>query len=243
MKRLIKQLQELTGYHFKNEALLIEALTHKSFSIEENKKQVHNERLEFLGDAVLNFVIAADLCKRFPKDAEGVLSKKRASLVNQTTLAEIAKNLDLSKLIQFGPGEVKQGSPTNPRILASAVEALIGAVFLDSDYLRVESWVLDLFKGISDEQSESGSQDFDYKTRLQELTQKHKLGTPTYEVVMTSGPSHKPHFIISLKLNQTEMSRAQGASKKMAEQAAAEIYLTELVKNLPETLKGEQNGF
>ncbi len=243
MKNNLKKVQLSTNYEFKNESFLIEALTHKSFSVEENKHQANNERLEFLGDSVLNFVIAADLVKKFPHDAEGILSKKRASLVNQTTLSEIAKNLQLSTMIQFGPGEIKQGSPTNPRILASAVEAMIGAVFLDSDYKTVEIWLLNLFKSITPEQSDSGSQAFDYKTRVQELTQKHKLGTPTYEVVMTSGPAHKPHFLISLNLNQIEKSRAEGASKKAAEQAAAEIYLTELLKTLPETLKGEKNGF
>ncbi|MBC7419320.1 MAG: ribonuclease III [Bdellovibrio sp.] len=240
MRTELKKLQAATGYHFKNESHLIEALTHKSFSVDEHKGQANNERFEFLGDSILNFVIAADLVSQFPADAEGILSKKRASLVNQTTLAEIAKNLSLSKLIQFGPGEIKQGSPANPRILASAFEALIGAVYLDSDYKTVENWLLNLFKEITVEQSESGSQALDYKTRLQELTQKHKLGTPTYEVITTSGPSHKPHFLISLKMNQTEKSRAVGASKKVAEQAAAEIYLNELIK---ETLKGEKNGF
>ncbi len=241
----VKELQKITRYEFKNEKFLLEALTHKSFSIEENKAKPNNERLEFLGDSILNFVIAADLIKQFPYEAEGVLSKKRAGLVNQTTLAEIAKNLKLSTLIRFGPGEIKQGSPSNPRILASTVEALIGAVYLDSDFKTVETYVLDLFKSITLEQTENGSQAFDYKTRLQELTQKHKLGTPTYDIVLTSGPSHKPHFLVSLRLNQVEKSRAEGASKKAAEQSAAEIYLKELLKSLPDALtvplKGEKN--
>ncbi|MBC7742113.1 MAG: ribonuclease III [Bdellovibrionaceae bacterium] len=241
MKIDYAEFQNRVDYSFKKEILLIEALTHKSFSIEENKNQRHNERLEFLGDSVLNFVIAADLVKQFPADAEGLLSKKRASLVNQTTLAEISKKLNLTKFIKFGPGEVKQGSPSNPRILASAVEALIGAIFLDSDYPTVEHWVLKLFKDISSEQSEGISNAFDFKTRLQELTQKHKLGTPTYEVLITTGPSHKPHFLVSLQLNQIEKSRAEGASKKAAEQLAAEIYLKELISSRPQ-VKGEKHG-
>ena len=242
MKKNFEEFQQLIQYHFKKDQLLFEALTHKSFSIEENRHQAHNERLEFLGDSILNFVIAADLVCQFPNDAEGLLSKKRASLVNQNTLAEISKTISLAQYIRFGPGEVKQGSPSNPRILASAVEALIGAIFLDSDYGTVESWILKLFKDTSSEQNEGISNAFDFKTRLQELTQKHRLGTPTYEVLITSGPSHKPHFLVSLKLNQTEKARAEGASKKAAEQLAAEIYLKELINMGPPVIKGEKNG-
>src|SRR4051812_15390236 len=114
-------IENVIAYHFKNKSLLVEALTHKSFSVDENKKVLHNERFEFLGDSILNFIISADLIRKFPQDDEGILSKRRASLVNQTTLAELAKKKSLSQFIQFGPGEIKQGSPTNPRILASTL--------------------------------------------------------------------------------------------------------------------------
>lgn len=216
------------NYQFKNEALLTEALTHKSFSVEENRDQAHNERLEFLGDSILNFVIAADLLKKFKLESEGLLSKKRASLVNQNTLAVLAKDLRLQSFLFFGPGEVKQGSPLNPRILASALEAIIGAIYLDADFQTAEKWILNLFKNIPVTIDDQIGNISDYKTRLQELTQKHKLGTPTYELVFTSGPSHKPQFVISLKLDQVEKSRAEGGSKKAAEQKAAEMYLNEL---------------
>lgn len=219
-------------YKFKNEALLNEALTHKSFSVDENRHKPHNERLEFLGDSILNFVIAADLLEKFKQESEGLLSKKRASLVNQSTLAVLAKELHLQNFLMFGPGEVKQGSPLNPRLLASALEALIGAIYLDADFQTVEKWILNLFKNIPlviDDQIGNIS---DYKTRLQELTQKHKLGTPVYELVFTTGPSHKPQFVISLKLDNEEKARAEGGSKKTAEQKAAEVYLNELQKKL-----------
>lgn len=220
------------AYEFKNENLLNEALTHKSFSVEENKNKPHNERLEFLGDSILNFVIAADLLMKFKNEPEGLLSKRRASLVNQSTLAVLAKDIQLQDFLFFGPGEVKQGSPLNPRILASALEALMGAIYLDSDFQTVEKWILNLFRNVqvgTDDQIGNAS---DFKTRLQELTQKHKLGTPVYDLVFTKGPSHKPQFVISLKLDSTEKARGEGGSKKAAEQKAAEIFLNELQKKL-----------
>lgn len=221
-------------YTFKNENLLTEALTHKSYSIEENKNKPHNERLEFLGDSILNFVIAADLLKNFKNEAEGLLSKKRASLVNQNTLANLAKELKLQTFLFFGPGEIKQGSPLNPRILASALEAIMGAIYMDSDFKTVEAWILKLFKNIPHDQDDQIGNKTDYKSRLQELTQKHKLGTPIYELVFTTGPSHKPHFVVVLKLDSVEMARSDGSSKKVAEQKAAEMYLNELQMKLGE---------
>ena len=232
---------ENIGYEFEQLHYLTEAMTHKSFSIDENKSQLHNERLEFLGDSILNFVIASDLVKKFPQDPEGVLSKKRATLVNQVTLAILAQRLKLSDSIQFGPGEIKQGSPSNPRILASALEALIGAIYLDSNFEKCEKWILKLFENVEQVVDVSQGQSSDYKTRLQELTQKHKLGTPSYEVIYTSGPSHKPQFLVSLRLNEVEKSRAVGASKKVAEQAAAEMYFKELIQKLEKISEGNKN--
>lgn len=218
------------GYQFKKSELLEEALTHKSYSIEENRFKPHNERLEFLGDSLLNCIIAADLIQKLTQEDEGVLSKKRASLVNQNTLAILAHKIKIQDYILFGPGEIKQGSALNPRILASALEAIIGAIYLDSDFIAVQKWTLKLFKNVPLEIYDQVGFNSDYKTRLQELTQKYKLGTPIYKVVHTSGPSHKPIFIVSLLLDSVEKARADGTSKKAAEQKAAEIYLTELQK-------------
>ena len=235
-------MQLRLDYQFKNENLLTEALTHKSYSIEENKAKAHNERLEFLGDSILNFVIAADLLNKFKNESEGLLSKKRASLVNQNILAVIAKDLKLQSFLLFGPGEVKQGSPLNPRLLASGLEAIIGAIYLDSNFQTVEAWILKLFKNIPFEANDQIGNISDYKTRLQELTQKHKLGTPIYELVYTTGPSHKPQFVISLKLDGVEKSRADGGSKKAAEQKAAEMFLNELQIKLGASSEASKKG-
>ncbi|MEQ1722537.1 MAG: ribonuclease III [Pseudobdellovibrio sp.] len=234
MRNLLVNFQAILKYKFKNEALLFEALTHKSFSVEENREQAHNERLEFLGDSILNFVIAEKLLKLFPEEQEGVLSKKRASLVNLNKLADVAKIYKLDQYIQFGPGEIKQGNHLNSRIQGSCIEAIIGAIYLDAGLEKSREWVLDQFTKEDFFSEVKASYSADYKSRLQELTQKHKLGTPIYDLVLTTGPSHKPQFLISLKLNDIEKARADGASKKIAEQKAAELYLSELIKTFKE---------
>lgn len=234
MKDILIQFQKMLKYNFKNEQLLIEALTHKSFSVEENRGQAHNERLEFLGDSILNFVVAEELLRVFPEEEEGVLSKKRASLVNLNKLADIAQKFSLDKFMQFGPGEVKQGNHLNLRIQGSCIEAIIGAIYLDDGFDQCKKWTLCQFNKEDFYSEASTSYSLDYKSRLQELTQKHHLGTPVYDVILTTGPSHKPKFLVSLKLKEVEKSRADGASKKIAEQKAAELYLSELTKILKE---------
>ena len=217
-------------YKFNNRELLKEALTHKSYCIELNVDQPNFERLEYLGDAVLNFIVAEDLFKQYPNDDEGLLSKKRASLVNQSTLNQIALNCKLAEQIILGPGEKKQLSHLKPRVLASCFEAIIGAVYLDSDYLSAKKVVLFHFKQLDFKLDEVSGFETDYKTRLQEITQKFKMGTPVYEMLMTKGPSHQPSFLIALKLNEIEKARAEGSSKKKAEQQAAEFYINLLKK-------------
>lgn len=221
-------------YTFKNKALLIESMTHKSYCIEGNAHLPFNERLEYLGDAIVNLIIAEKLFEDFPLDQEGMLSKKRASLVNQDALAALAKKCELQNFIILGPGEKKQESHLKPRILASTFEALVGAIYLDSDFIQVKNWILKQFEDMNFKiDAETGYQQ-DYKTRLQELTQKEKMGTPIYELLLTSGPSHRPTFLVCLKLNGVEKMRAEGLSKKNAEQLAAQLYLSELseVKNM-----------
>ncbi len=233
MKKLM-QFQKILNYTFQNDELIIEALTHKSFSVEANRNQLHNERLEFLGDSILNFIIAEKLLNLFPEEQEGVLSKKRASLVNLNKLAEIAKKFELEKYMQFGPGEIKQGNHLNSRIQGSCIESIIGAIYQDVGLEICRQWTLDQFTREDFYGEINASYTLDYKSRLQELTQKHRLGTPIYDVVLTTGPSHKPQFLVSLKLKEAEKSRADGASKKIAEQKAAELYLNELTKILKE---------
>jgi ribonuclease-3 len=230
-------LEERLHYTFKNKDLLIEALTHKSYCVDLNKYKPYNERLEFLGDSILGFVIAEDLFKTLPKDDEGFLSKKRASLVNQVTLNQLALACGLASEIILGPGERRQDSHLKPRILASCFEALIGAIYLDSDFKTASEFIRTHFKELDFKLDEETGYEKDYKTRLQEVTQKNRLGTPTYELLMTTGPSHKPNFLVCLKLNEIEKSRADGASKKSAEQSAAQKYLTQINNELNSTEK------
>lgn len=220
--------QDCIRYQFKNTSFLLEALTHKSFCILENRTIPHNERFEYLGDAILGLIMAEQLMLLCPKDNEGILSKKRASLINQETLAEKALNMKLSEFLILGPGEKAQGSHLKPRILASAFEAIIGAIYLDSDFDTVKKWINDEFKNNISDIKPDMEYEKDYKTRLQELTYKIKIGTPIYELVSTTGPSHDPEFLVSLKIGTQEKARASGKSKKIAEQKAAQIYMEEL---------------
>lgn len=217
-------------YKFSNSNLLKEALTHKSYCIEFNTDQPNFERLEYLGDSILNFIVAEDLFLQFPSDSEGLLSKKRASLVNQTTLNQLALNCELADQIILGPGEKKQNSHLKPRVLASCFEAIIGAIYLDSNYLSTKKVVLQHFKQLDFKLDDVSGFETDFKTRLQEITQKFKMGTPVYEMLLTKGPSHQPSFLVALKLNDIEKARAEGSSKKKAEQQAAEFYLNQLKK-------------
>lgn len=229
---LEKRLESFIGYEFKNKGLLKEALTHKSYCINEHRTKPHNERLEYLGDAILGFVMAEQLMKIFPDDNEGALSKKRASLVNQDILSEKAKTFNLQNVLIVGPGEKEQESHLKPRILASAFEALLGAMYLDSNFHFTKNWIEGQFKIDIGLIKPDFEYEKDYKTRLQELTQKLKMGTPTYKLLSTSGPSHNPEFLVGLFLNvsgeDTEKYKATGKSKKAAEQNAAQKLMQEL---------------
>ncbi len=226
-------------YKFKNKNLLLLALTHRSAKTEIAeglfKNQTNNEQLEFVGDGLLNFIVAEELMSLYPKDDEGLLSKKRAHLVDQKTLAQKALDLAVDQFLVLGPGEREQESHKKPRVLASALEAVIAAVYYDSDLKHTQKFVLRLLQHNIFEVS-SLSFDKDYKTQLQELTQQRKLGLPVYKELSTKGPSHDPEFLIALEINNEEMARATGPSKKKAEQLAAEKtykQLNEKVENEP----------
>lgn len=241
MSTNLSNLESRIHYSFKNRTLLNEALTHKSFCVDANRNKPYNERLEFLGDSILNFVIAEDLYKKFPNDDEGFLSKKRASLVNQGTLNQLGLNCGLAEEIILGPGEKKQNSHLKPRVLASCFEAIIGAIYFDSNFETAMAFILRHFSDLDFKLDDETGFEKDYKTRLQEITQKYKMGTPTYEMIMTAGPSHKPSFLVCLKLDAEEKSRADGPSKKVAEQLAAQIYLNILNKELNLNLSTEKS--
>lgn len=227
MKEL-NNLEGKLGYKFKDAELLKTALTHKSFYHEsKGKSKHHNERFEFLGDAVLDLVVSDLLMKANPEEAEGLLSKKRASLVNEQSLALLARQLGIGENLLLGKGEKKGEGREKPRLLASTFEALVGAIYLDGGFRAVKKWLqIRLTAQLSSlDPVEGYSQDF--KTRLQELVQAKFKSAPKYELVREKGPSHDPTFEVSLKINGKIVSKASGKSKKQAEQEAAKVAVEE----------------
>lgn len=220
-------------HQFTRPELLDLALTHKSYGNEHGDRQgsaAHNERLEFLGDAVLGAVLSAILMHEFPADTEGQLSRRRASLVNEESLASIARQLGLHEAIKLGKGEVKTGGREKPRILACAVEALIGAVHQDAGYTAVERVVELLFR-THIEQLRTSSLDYerDYKTRFQEWAHEQRSVSPVYELAEEFGPAHARCFRVLARLNGEVVSQGEGRSKKAAEQDAAQKALAHLL--------------
>ncbi len=214
------------NYQFQKPELLEQALTHKSFVNEPGKRHLqHNEKLEFLGDAVLDLVLSDFLMERFASDDEGNLSKKRASLVNESVLAQIANDLGLPEKLNLGKGEILSQGNRKPRLLASAYEALLGAVFLDGGFEVVRQMIRENFTNILDQMNPFEDFQQDYKTRLQEMAQADLRCGPTYEVTGEEGPSHHPQFEVSLTLQMKVVSRGLGKSKKVAEQEAARIAI------------------
>lgn len=207
------RLEHTIGYHFANRALLTQALTHRSHSAK------HNERLEYLGDALLETIISAALYHRRPTAPEGDLTRLRAAVVKGTNLAEIAKNLNLGDFLQLGDGERKSGGHRRDTILADAVEAIIAAVYLDSDFAQCEQFTLTLFAD-SLAALPSAENLKDAKTRLQEYLQGRSLPLPTYSLIKEEGPEHARQFTIRVESEQ-KSAVATAGSRKKAEQAAA----------------------
>ena len=212
-----------TGYRFQRDELLDQALTHRSCSRNRN-----NERLEFLGDSVLNLIISNYIYQHFDQASEGKLSRIRASLVKQETLARVARSMDLGDLIQLGGGELKSGGYRRDSILSDALEALIAAIYLDSDYPQTEQAVLLMFADLL-QAVDIDSSLKDPKTRLQEYLQGRQLELPCYEVSQTVGKSHEQMFTVSCDLAGLELhSQGNGSSRKKAEQQAARKILDKL---------------
>ncbi len=212
---LLNQLCNNLGYQFTNPELLNLALTHRSFA------KSNNERLEFLGDSLLNLFIADALYKAFPETKEGHLSRLRASLVKGVTLAEIALELEVGDCLRLGSGEMKSGGHRRESILADAVEAIIGAIYLDSGIdaarERVLTWFAERLENIDLEESTK-----DAKTRLQEFLQGRGKPLPVYDVVATRGGDHNPQFDIECSVDGlSEKVKATETSRKKAEQLAA----------------------
>ncbi|MGQ8365074.1 ribonuclease III [Glaciecola sp. 1036] len=220
----LAQLQTSIGYQFNDQDLLLLALTHRSAA-----KQ-HNERLEFLGDSVLGMVIADTLFAKFPEEPEGTLTRMRASLVNRTTLAKIARELALGELIILGSGELKSGGRRRDSILSDTVEAIIGAIFLDAGFFEAQKSITNLFKQRV-EKLDPSAQIKDSKTQLQEFLQSRKIALPEYKVIEVSGMDHAQTFEVSCEIEGADIvTTATGKSRRIAEQKAAEAALEKLVK-------------
>lgn len=223
----LTQLETRLGYKFKDQRLLIQALTHRSHST------LHNERFEFLGDSILNFAVAAILFHQLPNVDEGDLSRIRASLVKQGTLADIAARLDLSNFLRLGEGELKSGGFRRPSILADAVEAIFGAIYLDSGSDRAHQVIEALYRPIL-ETVDFNTLGKDAKTLLQEVLQGRKFALPAYNVVATSGAAHDQQFEVECLIAELDVrAQASGSSRRAAEQAAAALVLAQLEQILP----------
>lgn len=222
-----KQLQQHLDYTFQNEELLRRALTHRSYSI------AHNERLEFLGDSILNFSVASLLFKRLRQQNEGDLSRIRSSLVNQSTLAELATQLGLPDMMLLGEGELKSGGFRRPSILADTVEAIFGAIYLDGGIERAQAVIEKLYASLLAD-ADFSTLGKDAKTLLQEMLQARKMGLPQYTVIATTGAAHDQKFEVECSVVELQLSAsAVGASRRSAEQSAAKIMIEKLKKTLP----------
>lgn len=219
MDNILKEFEEQLGYRFKDKQLLIEALTHKSY-----KKPYNNERLEFLGDAVLDLVVGEFLFTRFPKSDEGELSKMRASLVNEKGFARLAQELNMGRYLFISVAEENNRGRQKPSLLSNAFEASMGAIYLEMGLPPVREIVHHLLEKVYPK-IDLSSLFKDYKTSLQELTQARFGETPEYLILGASGPDHKKEFEVSVCVLGQEYARAKGASKKEAQQEAARLAL------------------
>lgn len=213
------------GYTFSQPALFREALTHRSFGLP------HNERLEFLGDSLLNCAVSILLFKRFPQLPEGDLTRTRANLVNQDTLYSLASDIGLSELILLGEGERKNGGHRRPSILADALEAIIGAVYLESGFQEVERLIARLHAPLIDalDLDVSGK---DAKTLLQEYLQQRKMGLPQYRTLSVAGEAHAQTFLVECMIEKLAIrTQGEGTSRRRAEQEAAKRAYSKLASS------------
>lgn len=227
----LKEFQELIGYKFNNEEYLRVALTHSSYAHENRQKNIKfNERLEFLGDSVLSIIVSKYIFENYPDLPEGKLTKMRSAVVCEKALYECSLNIDLGKYLILGRGEERTGGRTRPSILSDTYEALIAAIFLDSNLDVVREWVLSqLYDAI--EAAAKGRISKDYKTEFQEAVQVKGDVDICYKVVDSTGPDHNKSFVVNVYLNGELMGQGEGKSKKKAEQSAANDALLKLGKD------------
>jgi ribonuclease-3 len=224
-------LSAALGHRFRRPEYLALALTHRSSSVDVE----NNEKLEFLGDAVLELAMSDVLMARFPEAREGDLSKIRASLVNAEVLARKARELELGRWIELGKGEEKSGGRDKPSILAAAYEAVLGAIYLDAGFDVARAVVERQFTADVAEHLTLGLRD--YKTKLQEITQRLFRETPVYTLIEESGPDHEKRFVSEIAIAGRACGRGIGRSKKTAEQAAAMEALAGLSRDHPEAAR------
>lgn len=220
---MMKALEKNLGYTFKNKSLLINALTHSSYANEARDGVSSNERLEFLGDSVLSVIVSDYIYKRFNNLPEGELTKIRASLVCEKSLCGFSKELNVGEFLRLGKGEEKGGGRERASILADAFEALLAAIYLDSDLETARNFVL---KFVDLELSSEEEVFKDYKTALQEIIQRNPEEYVTYILIGESGPDHNKSFEMEVHLNSNVIGRGVGKSKKQAEQMAAKQALS-----------------
>ncbi|MGM0481402.1 MAG: ribonuclease III [Pseudomonadota bacterium] len=222
----LEKLERTIGYRFCQRELLKQALTHRSAHAQ------HNERLEFLGDSILGVVIAEALFERFPQVAEGDLSRMRAAIVCGRSLANLGRDQQVGDYLWLGQGELKSGGYRRESILADAMEAIIGAVYLDSDMATVKQMVLRWFAEQLNDIKPGVSQK-DPKTRLQELLQARQLPLPCYDVVATQGQAHNQQFTVTCRVEGlSDPFLGTGTSRRKAEQSAATVALEQLQESL-----------
>lgn len=222
-QEILSELQSL----FSNQSLLNRALTHRSYVNEHPEALEDNERLEFLGDAVLDFLVGAWLYNHFPEMAEGGLTRMRAALVGNEQLANFARQIRLGELMRLGRGEADSGGRNRPALLGSTFEAVIGALFLDRGIPGVQQF-LDPFLVSASEQILEGRKDQDPKSLLQEWAQSEGYGTPFYHTVLASGPDHDKVFEVEVLIHGKVYGRGSGHSKQAAAKAAARSVLASL---------------
>ncbi len=223
-REALRDLEEVMGYLFEDPSLLDQALTHKSYANEHGPEARDNERLEYLGDAVLDLVVSRLLYDLSPPLSEGKMSKIRAFLVSEPSLERVARTLGLGPLIRLGRGEEQTGGREKASILSGAFEALVAAIYLDGGFDLAFQFVEALFRPIL-EQEGTGVLRRDYKTRLQEYCQARYGRTPVYRLVREWGPDHDKTFEVEIRLGNRTLGRGRGRNKKEAEQRAAQDAL------------------
>ncbi len=233
MRADLETLEGALGYSFKDHKLLERALTHKSRVYEKNLQSVldDNEQLEFLGDAILGFIVSELLVARHADYPEGRLSKLKAHLVSASHLYEVAQSLNLGDHLLLGRGEELSGGRLKPALLANAMEAIIAAIYLDGGVDAVRDLITSHIVGEFEPRDQNSDKLLDYKSALQEMTQALKLPQPRYSIIEERGPEHAKTFLVEVRVGREWISQAEGMSKKSAGQKAAQQVLQQLIES------------